>query len=64
MQLPDSEAINICYSWYFVAYYINVHMRPVLDEVGGTQFVQGCATGAFKPRPCLRQKPFISIPCI
>lgn len=49
MQLPDSEAINICYSWYFVAYYINVHMRPVLDEVGGTQFVQGCASGAFKP---------------
>lgn len=63
MQLPDSEAINICYSWYFVAYYINVHMRPVLDEVergvgvglgvraGGHSLCRGVLLGLSNPDP-------------
>ena len=45
--MPNNEAINIYFSWYFVAYYVSIHNRPVSDEVkrggGGSwrQFVLG-----------------------
>ena len=47
--MPNNEAINICYSWYFVAYYVTVHNRPVSDEAkrgeGDTVCVGECYWG-------------------